>query len=69
MVPHQIISTILLGIPRVELLEELFNNPLPKDGIPRVELLEELFNNPLPKEFDQTKPTRYNVSSEVEFEI
>jgi hypothetical protein len=50
MVPHQIISIILLEIPRVELLEELFNNPLPK-------------------EFDQTKPTRYNVSSEVEFEV
>lgn len=37
-------------------------------GIPGVVLLEELFKNRLPKEFDQTKPTRYNVSSEVEFE-
>ena len=38
-------------------------------GIPGGELPEELFNNPLPKEFDQTNPTRYNVSSEVEFEL
>lgn len=42
--------------------------PLILPGIPGGELLEELFKNPLPKEFDQTNPTRYNVSSEVEFE-